>query len=121
MPIALSPTEGGHDAHGTFTGGVLPGGNGACVIYAGVTKVSRDQETIRAEGIREVQCIATSEDNDLRGWKKRDQPVIDFPPAGLKVTGFRDPFAWKEGNTWYLGIGSGFPQIGVAPPMKRYA
>ena len=119
MPIALSPTDGSYDAHGTFTGGVLPGADGANVIYTGVTKVSRDQETIRAEGIREVQCIATSEDDDLRVWKKRDAPVIDLPPAGLKITGFRDPFAWKDGNTWYLGIGSGFPQAGGAVLLYR--
>jgi len=39
MPIALSPTDGSYDAHGTFTGGVLPGADGANVIYTGVTKV----------------------------------------------------------------------------------
>ena len=119
LPIALSPMEGSYDAYGTFTGGVLPGGDGASVIYTGVTKVPRNQETIRAEGLREVQCIATSMDDELRTWRKRDHPVILLPPTGLQVTGFRDPFAWKEGNTWYLCIGSGFPQIGGAVLLYR--
>jgi beta-fructofuranosidase len=119
LPIALSPTDGSYDAYGTFTGGVLPGGDGASVIYTGVTKVPRDQETIRAEGLREVQCIATSTDDELRTWKKRDQPVIDLPPTGVKVTGFRDPFAWKDGKVWYLCIGSGFPQVGGAVLLYR--
>jgi beta-fructofuranosidase len=119
LPIALSPTDRSYDAYGTFTGGVLPGGDGANVIYTGVTKVPRDQETIRAEGLREVQCVATSMDDDLRTWKKREHPVIDSPPAGVKVTGFRDPFAWREGNTWYLCVGSGFPQVGGAVLLYR--
>jgi beta-fructofuranosidase len=119
MPIALSPTAGSYDAYGTFTGGVLPGGEGASIIYTGVTKVPREQETIRAEGLREVQCIATSMDDDLRTWKKRDKPVIDGPPPGLKITGFRDPFSWKDGDTWYVGVGSGFPQTGGAVLLYR--
>ena len=119
LPIALAPTEGGYDAYGTFTGGVLPGTEGASVIYTAVTKVPRSQETIRAEGLRETQAIATSLDADLRTWKKRDKPVIESPPAGLEITGFRDPFAWKDGDTWYLCIGSGFPQVGGAVLLYR--
>jgi beta-fructofuranosidase len=119
MPIALSPTSGSYDSFGTFTGGVLPGGEGGSIIYTGVTKVPREQETIRAEGLREVQCIATSMDDDLHSFIKRDKPVIDGPPPGLQVTGFRDPFSWKEGDTWYVGVGSGFPQIGGAVLLYR--
>ena len=119
LPIALAPTEGGYDAYGTFTGGVLPDTEGASIVYTAVTKVPRSQETIRAEGLREAQAIATSTDSDLRTWKKRDRPVIDAPPTGLQVTGFRDPFAWKDGDTWYLCIGSGFPQIGGAVLLYR--
>ena len=119
MPIALAPTDGGYDAYGTFTGGVLQGGEGAGVVYTAVTKVPRNQETIRAEGLREVQAIATSMDGDLRTWKKREKPIIDSPPPGLQVTGFRDPFAWKDGDTWYLCVGSGFPQVGGAVLLYR--
>ena len=111
LPIALSPTPGFFDAYGCFTGSVLPDTDVPSVIYAAVTKVPRAQETIRAEGLREVQCIATSTDPDLRTWHKLDQPVID-PPTDIKIVGFRDPFAWKEGETWYVGVGSGFPQVG---------
>ncbi|HTF64435.1 MAG TPA: glycoside hydrolase family 32 protein [Edaphobacter sp.] len=119
MPVALSPTDGGYDSYGTFTGGVLPGGEEASIIYTGVTKVPRDQETIRAEGLREVQCIATSTDDDLRTWKKRLKPVIISPPAGVQVTGFRDPMSWKDGETWYMAVGSGFPQKGGTVLLYR--
>lgn len=119
LPIALVRTPGSFDAYGTFTGSVLPGGNGASVIYTGVTKVPAEQETIRNEGLREVQCIATSTDADLRTWHKLEEPVIEGPPPGVKITGFRDPFSWKEGDTWFIGVGSGFSQTGGAVLLYR--
>ncbi|MGA8028465.1 MAG: glycoside hydrolase family 32 protein [Bryobacteraceae bacterium] len=117
MPKALTPTEGSYDSYGTFTGSVLPGGDGASVIYTGVTKVPREQETIRNEGLREVQCIATSIDPDLGTWRKRDKPIIEAPPA--KVVGFRDPFSWRDEDTWYAGIGSGFEHKGGVVLLYR--
>jgi beta-fructofuranosidase len=61
-----------------------------------------------------VQCLATSTDPDLRTWKKLEKPVLEAPPPGLPVTGFRDPCPWKDGDTWYLGVGSGFTKVGGA-------
>ena len=119
MRIALSPTENGYDSYGTFTGGVMSGGEGATIVYTGVTKVPHDQETIRAEGLKEVQCMAISTDPDLREFKKQPAPVIMGPPPGLQVTGFRDPFGWKQRDTWYMGVGSGFPQVGGAVLLYR--
>lgn len=119
MPKALTPTEGSYDSYGTFTGSVLPGGPGASVIYTGVTKVPREEETIRHEGLREVQCIATSMDRDLQTWRKRDKPVIEAPPPGPKIVGFRDPFSWKEEDTWYVGVGSGFEHKGGVVLLYR--
>lgn len=112
MPIALAPTDGSYDSYGTFTGSVLPSAQDASVVYTGTTKVRAEDETIRHEEIREVQCIATSNDPQLRTWQKLPAPVIDHPPEGMKVTGFRDPFSWKEDGTWYMGIGSGLSGIG---------
>jgi beta-fructofuranosidase len=112
MPIALTPTDGSYDAYGTFTGSVLPSGEGASIVYTGVTKVGTAGETIRNEGLREQQCIATTSDPDLRAFHKLAAPVIEHPPQGMKVTGFRDPFAWKDGDTWYMGVGSGVSGVG---------
>ena len=114
LPVALSPSEGGYDAAGCFTGSVLPGVEIPTILYTGVTRCSPQQETIRGEGLREVQCLATSTGADLRSWEKRDKPVLDGPPPGLQVTGFRDPCPWKDGDTWYMGVGSGFNKVGGA-------
>jgi beta-fructofuranosidase len=112
MPVALTPTPGSYDAVGCFTGSVLPGTEVPTILYTGVTRST--PETIRGEGLREVQCLATSSDPDLRSWKKLDKPVLDGPPPGLEVTGFRDPCPWKDGETWYMVVGSGFNKIGGA-------
>lgn len=114
MPKALAPTDNSYDSYGTFTGSMLPGTDVPSIIYCGVTRSTRANETIRAEDLREVQCIATSTDPELRTWQKLEHPVIDAPPQGVSVVGFRDPFAWKDGDIWYAGVGSGFPQIGGA-------
>jgi beta-fructofuranosidase len=117
QPMALSPTAGSYDAYGCFTGSVLPGADLPTILYTGVTKAA--PETIRGEGIHEVQCMATSTDPDLLVWKKLDKPVIEAPPPGLSVTGFRDPCPWKDGDIWYLGVGSGFTKVGGAVLLYR--
>jgi beta-fructofuranosidase len=119
MPLALAPTPGSFDSFGIFTGSVLPGTPVPTVLYTGVSKTSPELETIRGEGTREVQCMATSTDPDLRTWKKLDKPVIPTPPPGVKVTGFRDPCPWKDGDIWYLGVGSGFDKVGGAVLLYR--
>jgi beta-fructofuranosidase len=116
-PVAIAPTPGSFDAFGIFTGSVLPGMEVPTVLYTGVSKSA--EETIRGEGLREVQCLATSTDPDLRTWKKLDKPVLASPPEGVKVTGFRDPCPWKDGETWYLGVGSGFNGVGGAVLLYR--
>jgi beta-fructofuranosidase len=121
MPMALSPTPGFFDADGCFTGSVFPGGDDGTILYTAVSKSTVELETIRGKGLREVQCLAISTDDDLRTWKKLDKPVLDGPPSGLKVTGFRDPCPWKDGDIWYLGLGSGFPHVGGAVLLYRSA
>jgi beta-fructofuranosidase len=59
------------------------------------------------------------DDPELRVWKKLDKPVIEAPPPGLSVTGFRDPCPWKDGEIWYLGVGSGFTKVGGAVLLYR--
>ena len=43
-------------------------------------------------------------------WTKRDAPIIEHPPQGQKLTGFRDPYIIQrggEGRPWKIAIGSG--------------
>jgi beta-fructofuranosidase len=109
-PIALSPTPGGPDGDGVFSGSAVLDNGTPTMIYTGVAPPATESEATLRDGLhtwREVQCLAVAQDDDLRTWKKRAQPVIPTPPAGLVVTGFRDPCLWKEGDHWMMILGSG--------------
>ena len=109
-PIALSPTPGGPDQDGVFSGSAVLDNGRPTVIYTAVAPPSSTAEATLRDGVhtwRETQCLAFAQDDDLRTWKKLPQPVIANPPEGLQVTGFRDPALWREGDSWMLVLGSG--------------
>ena len=100
LPVALAPTPGGADKDGVFSGCAVDNNGVPTLIYTGTKP--------------EVQCVATSSDG-LHTWKKHEgNPVIPRPPAGLAVTGFRDPCVWREDDAWYMALGSGFAGVGGA-------
>ena len=116
-PIALSPTPDGPDRDGVFSGSAVLDHGTPTVIYTGVAPPATDTQATLRDGVhtwRETQCLAVAQDNDLRVWKKLPQPVIAAPPAGLEVTGFRDPCLWREGGKWMLILGSGIRGKGGA-------
>jgi beta-fructofuranosidase len=116
-PIALSPTPGGPDQDGVFSGSAVFDHGTPTVIYTGVAPPRSAADATLRDGAhtwRESQCLAVAQDDTLRTWKKRPDPVIATPPAGLEVTGFRDPIVWREGDTWMLALGSGIRGKGGA-------
>ena len=103
FPVALAPSKEGPDQHGCWSGCVVDDRGIPTALYT-------------APGPQRV-CLATG-DNDLRNWVKREIPVISEPPPGLELAGFpsitgdssadfRDPFVWREGERWFLLLGSG--------------
>jgi beta-fructofuranosidase len=93
-PIALAPSPGGPDKDGCFSGSAFVYDQTPHLVYTGVWP--------------EVQCLALSEDPQLLTWTKfKSNPVVAAPPSGLRVTGFRDPSIWKEGDDWLMSIGAG--------------
>jgi beta-fructofuranosidase len=113
LPIALAPTPGWADADGCFTGSAVDDRGTATFIYTGV-KTSPPETATLHDGVhnfRETQCLATSDDAQLRTWTKWKTPIVE-PPADPLLTGFRDPFLWRDGDLWYLGVGSGVRQQG---------
>ena len=108
LPVALVPTPGGPDAGGCWSGCAVNDNGTPTLIYTGF-----------AEG-KERACIATSRDDDLATWEKwPGNPVIQEPPHGLELAGFRDHSAWKEGDTWYQVVGSGIKGRGGAALLYR--
>lgn len=115
-PVALSPTPGGPDQDGVFSGSAVLDNGTPTMVYTGVAPPTGDNATLRdgSHTWRETQCLAIAQDNDLRTWKKISEPVIASPPPGLDVTGFRDPALWREGEKWMLILGSGIRGKGGA-------
>jgi len=112
--IALEPTPGGPDAAGCFSGTAVVDNGMVSILYTGVVNATTAHATLRdgVHSFRETQCLATSTDPELNEWSKLPEPIIAAPPAGLTVTGFRDPSAWRSGEWWYLTVGSGTPYKG---------
>lgn len=121
LPVALSPTPGGPDAAGCFSGTSVVDHGVVTALYTGVVHAPEDEATIRdgANSLRESQCLATSTDPELKTWTKFEKPVIAAPPAGMHVTGFRDPSPWRSGDWWYMTVGSGIPHKGGAVLLYR--
>lgn len=113
QPIALAPTPGGYDQDGCFTGSAVDDNGTPTLIYTGVTSVPPAEATLRdaLHNFREVQCLATSRDPQLRTWRKLREPILTAP-HDPNLTGFRDPFLWRDGNIWYMGVGSGQRKLG---------
>ena len=105
LPIALAPTPGGPDKDGCFSGCVVDDDGVPTFVYTGVKP--------------EVQCIATSDDRLITWTKHPGNPVIASSPDGLAVTGFRDPYVWREDDGWYAAIGSGLEDIGGTVLLYR--
>jgi beta-fructofuranosidase len=121
-PVALGMTPGGPDAAGCFSGSAIltehAGKPRVYVIYTAVVK-DKAHETVRNENLRESQCLAWSEDLMLMQWTKLPQPVIPTPPEGLAITGFRDPSVWKQGDDYFLTVGSGIEKVGGCVLLYR--
>ena len=98
LPMALAPTPGGPDKDGCFSGCAVVDQGAPTLVYTGVSP--------------EVQCIARSDDGMMSWRKYTGNPVIGAPPQGMEITGFRDPCVWREGDEWFLAIGSGIKDQG---------
>ncbi|MFJ4277361.1 glycoside hydrolase family 32 protein [Streptomyces massasporeus] len=100
-PIALTPTPGGPDEAGCWSGCVVDDGGVPTAVYTGVDRHHTGLGTI---------CLARAADPDdpaLTEWTPLPVPVVTGPPEGLDVVMFRDPFVFRhEGRRWAL-VGAG--------------
>lgn len=119
LGIAVAPTPGGPDKNGCWTGSAVIVDGVPTLVYTGASWSAESERAERQKGlIPERQMVAVAADpNDvnLTKWIKiPENPVLGAPPAGLKAVGWRDPSVWKEGDTWYMVIGSGEVGRGMA-------
>jgi beta-fructofuranosidase len=106
QPVALSPEAGGPDAEGCWSGSVIEHRGRLALIYTA------------GDGHKASICLATSDDG-VSFTKHGSNPIIAAPPEGHKYPEFRDPFVWREDNTYYLIIGSAIEDAGGAALLYR--
>ncbi|WAZ19291.1 glycoside hydrolase family 32 protein [Streptomyces cinnabarinus] len=108
-PVALTPTPGGPDEAGCWSGCVVDDGGVPTAVYTGVDHGHTGLGTV---------CLARAADPDdptLAEWRPLPTPVVPGPPAGLDVVMFRDPFVLRSGGRRraLLGVGhaDGTPSV----------
>jgi beta-fructofuranosidase len=125
LPVALTPTPNSPDSFGVFSGSAIAVSHGNAkrvyAVYTGTQKSDDAHATIRdgANNVQESQCLAWSDDPMLIHWTKDPQPIIARPPAGLAITGFRDPSIWRQGDWYYMTVGSGIAKVGGCVLLYR--
>jgi beta-fructofuranosidase len=107
LPVALTPTPGGPDEDGCYSGCAVDHEGVPTLIYTGVR--GKDQRP----------CVATSRDGLITWEKHPKNPVIRNPPADLDLVGFRDHAVWNEDGVWYQLIGSGIKDVGGTVLLYR--
>ena len=96
QPIALAP-DAPYDKDGCFSGCAVDDNGVLTLIYTGHMWLGEPGDDSQ---VREVQCLATSEDG-IRFIKHG--PVL-APPDGIQH--FRDPKVWCENGEWWLVVGA---------------
>jgi beta-fructofuranosidase len=100
-PIALTPTPGGPDEAGCWSGCVTDDAGTPTAVYTGVDRTHTGLGTI---------CLARAADPDderLTEWKPLPTPVVAGPPPGLDVVMFRDPFVFRHADRRWALVGAG--------------
>ncbi|AEI37229.1 MAG: sucrose-6-phosphate hydrolase [Zymomonas mobilis subsp. pomaceae] len=97
LPIALAPGD-AYDKDGCFSGCAIDDNGTLTLIYTGHIITNKPHEP---ETIRQVQCIATSQD----GIHFEKHGIVLSEPPEKVICHFRDPRVWQEKDHWFLIIG----------------
>nr|WP_328803631.1 GH32 C-terminal domain-containing protein [Paenibacillus puerhi] len=115
MPVALAPDGGSETPDGVWSGNAVvdDNGNPALFFTAGNDKATPNQATGLARS-----TYAEDGDVNLKEWVYHGAPVTTQAPNLHAEEGevwygnFRDPYVWKDGDTWYQLVGSGIKGVG---------
>lgn len=112
LPIALTPTPGGADERGCWSGCAVDNNGVPTLVYTGVRGSHYEHQT---------QCLASNPDGQLLHWQKyAHNPVLsEIPAVSGQDYDFRDPYVWREGENWYLVLASRIVGVGGAAFLYR--
>jgi beta-fructofuranosidase len=100
-PVALTPTPGGPDEAGCWSGCVVDDDGVPTAVYTGIDR--------HHDGVGRI-CLARAADPDdarLDRWTTLPEPVAADPPAGLEVVMFRDPYVFRRAGRRWAVVGAG--------------
>lgn len=100
LDVAIAPDE-NYDMSGCFSGSAIEKDGKMYIMYTG------HQDPGGFENLRQVQCIAISEDG-VNFEKYKNNPVIDTNqlPSDTIIQDFRDPKVFEKNGKYYSVIGS---------------
>jgi beta-fructofuranosidase len=93
LPLALTPTPGGEDADGCFSGNAVSDGDRILAFYSAYRRDRWHQPVTTAE----------SRDGGLT-FHPRGDLLIPQPPEGCTM--YRDPYVWRDGDSWRMLVGA---------------
>ncbi len=111
LPVALTPTRGGPDEGGCWSGCAVDNGGVPTIFYTGIRGTYDLAQS-------QVTCMAVGSD-DLVSWEKHPANPVLTPPKDLDLIGFRDPSVWRDRETWYQIVGSGVRDVGGVVLLYR--
>lgn len=109
LPYALVPERNAVDPDGCWSGSAVVDDAGVPTIFyaAGDNRRSPNQGVALARS-----TFLEDGDLDLQTWVKRPH-LVAVQEAGIGRFGeFRDPFVWREDDSWYMLVASGIPDRG---------
>ncbi|MDQ0958487.1 beta-fructofuranosidase [Streptomyces sp. B4I13] len=95
LPIALSPTPGGVDADGCFSGNAVSDGERLVAFYS----AHREDRSFQHQPV----TYATSHDGGLT-FRPRGELVVPAWPESCTM--YRDPYVWQDGDGWRMLVGA---------------
>ncbi|WP_329282341.1 glycoside hydrolase family 32 protein [Streptomyces sp. NBC_01451] len=95
LPTALSPTPGGVDADGCFSGNAVDDGDRLVAFYS----AHREDRSFQHQPV----TSAVSHDGG-RTFRPRGELLIPELPEGCTM--YRDPYAWRDGDSWRMLVGA---------------
>ncbi|WP_345240440.1 GH32 C-terminal domain-containing protein [Pontibacillus salipaludis] len=101
---ALVPGRHDVDPDGAWAGGAVVDDNGVPVLFY-TAGDDRDTPNQRINIARST--YPEDGDIDLNKWEKNDEVVLDQGEGEGILGEFRDPFVFKDGDTWYMLVTSG--------------
>ncbi len=94
QPIALAPGEEGT----CFSGSAVSVGDTLALLYTGHSWLGEEGDD---DHMKQIQCLATSEDGIH--FEKQGIIIPDAPKADM--VHFRDPKVWNEDDIWHMVVG----------------